>query len=67
MDDDIVTRGGDMYQVWDAAIVCECVNVCLYVCMRARARACVCVCVCVCVQMYVPICTCVCISAKKCE
>ena len=22
MEDDIVTRGGDMYQVWDAAIVC---------------------------------------------
>ena len=26
MDDDIVTRGGDMYQVWDATLLL-CVNV----------------------------------------
>ncbi len=28
--------------------MCECVRVCVHVCVRARARVCVCVCMCVC-------------------
>lgn len=52
--------------------MCVCLNVLLFVHVRACVRACLCVsvslwlCLCVCVRVFVPVCVCVCVFVRAC-